>query len=471
MRSIPAALRQKLLNRFKVEDTDSMAEHPSLWLRRPRSTPCFPSLYTRTLLRRSEMSRSGKWMAKTASRCAYAHLSGRRHSQIYMRRFPAGFDFKWEYLWFGAASDVALEFNGTWKMNAAEEWYYLKPTSSHISSLSATGISMCSIGETILRGRFWQQGVSQISACKGWQSSVDIDLDQGLIIGYLKDGAVFYRALCCQSDGSYIWEAEHEVTTLGIGNTTLSVIRTNDFRIGFLTQNNGNMLLTLTHRNYAGMSVRPESMHINTANARMSLPDITRKYGSTTETTGVAALLPYGIIDTADSGELEVTGIEKLNRDEGFACYGFKVFVSRPVFGTPDASFLEGCKLSVSGVTVASCDYDAALQAFVLYTSADIRRTLEVTVTIPTHRRLWYYKHHEQRWFLPALTYVASAETIRHDAYAHDTITVSTLNARMRIDDAVFTSLFDEPSTAAITISSASMELKPVSTLPIYRRK
>lgn len=47
------------------------------------------------------------------------------------------------------------------------------------------------------------------------------------------------------------------------------------------------------------------------------------------------------------------------------------------------------------------------------------------------------------------------------------TITVSTLNARMWIDDAVFTSLFDEPSTAAITISSASMELKPVSTLPI----
>ena len=49
----------------------------------------------------------------------------------------------------------------------------------------------------------------------------------------------------------------------------------------------------------------------------------------------------------------------------------------------------------------------------------------------------------------------------------HPTITVSTLNARVWIDDAVFTSLFDEPSTVAIAISAASMELKPVSTLPI----
>ena len=416
MRSIPAALKEKLKNQFKVESTDSMARlrvvatqtSVNSLLSEPIHEDIAPALGDVAVRQMS----GDKDLA-----LAYALCLDDGIATMYMRKFPAGFDFKWEQQFvFGAASDVALEFGGTWKMNAAEEWYYLETDEFPYIFFVRDGNLYVQYWRDDSTRALLATGVSQISACKGWQSSVDIDLDQGLIIGYLKDGAVFYRALCCQSDGSYIWEAEHEVTTLGIGNTTLSVIRTNDFRIGFLTQNNGNMLLTLTHRNSAGMSVRPESMHINTANARMSLPDITRKYGSTTETTGVAALLPYGIIDTADSGELEVTGIEKLNRDEGFACYGFKVFVSRPVYGTPDASFLEGCKLSVSGVTVASCDYDAALQAFVLYTSADIRRTLEVTVTLPTHRRLWYYKHHEQRWFLPALTYVASAETIRHDA-------------------------------------------------------
>ena len=416
MRSIPAALKEKLKNQFKVESTDSMARlrvvatqtSVNSLLSEPIHEDIAPALGDVAVRQMS----GDKDLA-----LAYALCLDDGIATMYMRKFPAGFDFKWEQQFvFGAASDVALEFGGTWKMNAAEEWYYLETDEFPYIFFVRDGNLYVQYWRDDSTRALLATGVSQISACKGWQSSVDIDLDQGLIIGYLKDGAVFYRALCCQSDGSYIWETEHEVTTLGTGNTTLSVIRTNDFRIGFLTQNNGNMLLTLTHRNYAGMSVRPESMHINTANARMSLPDITRKYGSTTETTGVAALLPYGIIDTADSGELEVTGIEKLNRDEGFACYGFKVFVSRPVYGTPDASFLEGCKLSVSGVTVASCDYDAALQAFVLYTSADIRRTLEVTVTLPTHRRLWYYKHHEQRWFLPALTYVASAETIRHDA-------------------------------------------------------
>ena len=467
MRSIPAALKEKLKNQFKVESTDSMARlrvvatqtSVNSLLSEPIHEDIAPALGDVAVRQMS----GDKDLA-----LAYALCLDDGIATMYMRKFPAGFDFKWEQQFvFGAASDVALEFGGTWKMNAAEEWYYLETDEFPYIFFVRDGNLYVQYWRDDSTRALLATGVSQISACKGWQSSVDIDLDQGLIIGYLKDGAVFYRALCCQSDGSYIWETEHEVTTLGTGNTTLSVIRTNDFRIGFLTQNNGNMLLTLTHRNYAGMSVRPESMHINTANARMSLPDITRKYGSTTETTGVAALLPYGIIDTADSGELEVTGIEKLNRDEGFACYGFKVFVSRPVYGTPDASFLEGCKLSVSGVTVASCDYDAALQAFVLYTSADIRRTLEVTVTIPTHRRLWYYKHHEQRWFLPALTAVAEAETIRHDGFTDETATIAINGTQLWIDDAVFTSLFDEPSTSTITISAASMELKAVSTLPI----
>ena len=130
-------------------------------------------------------------------------------------------------------------------------------------------------------------------------------------------------------------------------------------------------------------------------------------------------------------------------------------------------SFLEGCRVSASGITVTSCVFDSSEQAFILYTSADIRRTLEVTITIPTHRQLWYYKLYEQRWFIPALTAVAPAETVRHDAYGNDTMAVSTPNAQMWIDDAVFTPLYSEPSTATIEIVSASMELKPVSTLPI----
>lgn len=467
MRSIPIALKEKLKNRFKVESTDSMAK-----LRVVATQTSVNSLLSEPIHEDIAPALGDVAVRQMAGdkdlALAYALCLDDGIATMYMRKFPAGFDYKWEQQFvFGRASDVALEFGGTWKMNAAQEWYYLETDEFPYIFFIRDGNLYVQYWRDDDSRALLATGVSQISACKGWQSSVDIDLDQGLVIGYIRGGAVFYRALCCQSDGSYIWEAEHEVTTLGTGNTTLSVIRTNDFRIGFLTQNSGNMLLTLTHRNYAGMSVRPETVHVNTTKTRMWLPDIVRKYAGTTETASVASLLPYGILDSNDSGELEVTGVEKLNRDEGFACYGFKVFVSRPVFGAPDASFLEGCRVSASGITVTSCVFDSAEQAFILHTSADIRRTLEVTITIPTHRRLWYYKLYEQRWFIPALTAVAPAETVRHDAYADDTMTVSTLDAQMWIDNAVFTTLYAAPSTATIEIVSARMELKPVSTLPI----
>ena len=467
MRSIPTALKEKLKNHFKVESNDSMAKlrvvatqtSVNSLLSEPIHEDIAPALGDVAVRQMS----GDKGLA-----LAYALCLDDGVSTMYMRKFPAGFDYKWEQQFvFGRVSDVALEYNGVWKMNAAQEWYYLETDEFPYIFFVQEGDLYVQYWRDEATRTLLATNVSQISACKGWQSSVDVDLDQGLIIGYLKSGAVFYRALCCQSDGSYIWEAEHEVTTLGSGNTTLSVIRTNDFRIGFLTQNNGEMLLTLTHRNYAGMSVRPETVHTNISNARMSLPDIVRKYAETTETASVTVLLPYGIIDTTDSSELEVTGVERINRDEGFACYGFKVYVSRAVHGMPDASFLEGCRVSASGVTVTSCTFDSMEQAFVLYTSSDIRRTLEVTITLPTHRRLWYYKLFDQRWFLPPLTAVAPAETIRHDAYSRDTMAVSTLDAQMWIDNAIFTPLYSGPSTATVEIISAHMELKPVSTLPI----
>jgi len=259
------------------------------------------------------------------------------------------------------------------------------------------------------------------------------------------------------------------VTTLGTGNTTLSVIRTTDFRIGFLTQNNGNMLLTLTHRNYAGMSVRPETVHINTFDARAWLPDITRYYGATSETLGGKSALPYFMLDTAEaSPELSVTSVEKINREEEFACYGFRIYLSHALNGTPDDSFLSGCKLSVSGVTVASCDYDAELQAFVLYTSADIRRTLEVTITIPMHRNFWYYRLQDEKWFLPELSSVAEAEAIYYYGFTEETAAAFVVDtAQGWIDEAVFTTLYHEPCTATVEIPTATMSLTPVSTLPI----
>lgn len=467
MRSIPAALKEKLANRFKVENTDSMARlrvvatqtSVNSLLSEPIHediAPAFGDVAVRQMVGETDLS------------LAYAICLDDGTAKVYKRRFPAGMEYPWEYQWaLGSASDVAIEFNGVWKMNAAKEWYYLQteeyPYIFYVRSGnlyvqnwndSATAIPLAS-------------GASQISACKGWQSSVDPDLDQGLIIGYLKSGSVYYRAFCCQENGSYVWEAEHEVTTLGTGNTTLSVIRTNDFRIGFLTQNNGRMRLALTHRNYAGMSVRPETVHINASKGRMWVSDIHEINTLNRESASADNAYPYVLLDVPGSETITVTSVEKLNRAEGFLCYGFKIYFSQPLQGISDIGFTTKCTVSVSGVTVTEAFYSIDEQAIILLTSADVRRTLPVTITMPEYRSLWYYKLGEQRWFLPALTAFSEAETIEYDAYTDETAGISLVSAETWIDEAVFSWYYQSPCTAAIEVVSASVILQPVSTLPI----
>ncbi len=71
----------------------------------------------------------------------------------------------------------------------------------------------------------------------------------------------------------------------------------------------------------------------------------------------------------------------------------------------------------VSGMTFTEALYDSDEQAIILYTSADIRRTTPVTITIPKYRSLWYYRLGTQRWFLPALNAAVPAETIDYFTY------------------------------------------------------
>lgn len=467
MRSIPTALKEKLTNRFKVENTNSM---PKLRVVATQTSvnsllsepihediaPAFGDVAIRQMAGEANLS------------LAYAICLDNGIAKVYQRKFPASMEYPWEYQWtLGSASDVAIEFNGVWKMNAEKEWYYLQTDEYPYIFYVKNGTLYVQNWKNSASAIPIATGVNQISACKGWQSSVDRELDQGLIIGYIKGGSVYYRAFCCQENGSYVWEAEHEVTTLGTGNTTLSVIRTNDFRIGFLTQNNGRMLLALTHRNYAGMSVRPETAHINASKVKMWMSDITELGTLNKEYASGNIAYPYVLLDDPNIEEISITTVEKLNRETGFLCYGFKLHLAKPLYGSIDAGFSTKCTLSISGVTVASAAYDSEEQALVLYTSADIRRTAAVTITMPEYRSLWYHKLGVQRWFLPSLSAIAEAETITYSAYENETASISLVSTDAWIDDAVFSWYYQPAHNAFIEVVESSMSLQPVSTLPI----
>ncbi len=262
MRAIPPALRARLLDRFKAEGLNN---EPRLRLIAKQTTG--HTLLTEPI---------HEDIAADFGDVAFRQLEGEREpslafavcidngiAEVYSRQLPSDLDSPWTERWrYGAATDAAIEFNGVWTMDVTKEWYYLRTEEyPYLFTIEGGELYVQHWTDTSTRTQL-ASGVSNISVCRGWQSSDDPLIDQGLIAGYIRGGRVYYRALCYQEDGSLFWETEREVTELGTNNTSLSVIRTNDFRVGFLTEvgSGTDMRLVLTGRSYAGQSVRPESV-------------------------------------------------------------------------------------------------------------------------------------------------------------------------------------------------------------------
>ena len=121
-------------------------------------------------------------------------------------------------------------------------------------------------------------GVGRICTMRGWlPAQADHAQDQGLIVAYLKSGTAYYRNYCLQSDGTtYLWEAEQQITTLPTGLVDIALFRTNDFRVGVLGRDSlGQVHMTVTVRNYAGMSIYPEIFKADLLEASVTLTPIT----------------------------------------------------------------------------------------------------------------------------------------------------------------------------------------------------
>lgn len=261
MRTIPNEIRQKLLENIQAKDTNS---NPNLRVVATQSTTNtllsevlhknIPAAYGDVAIRQIE--------GETSPSLAYAICLDNGIATIYDRRFPAYMESSWDYIWaLGEATEVAIEFNGTWKIDAGKQCHYLQTElTPYIFFVNNGTLYVQHWNDTETRITL-AAGASEISVCRGWQSSDNPLLDQGLIISYLKSGVVYYRSLCLQESGELLWETERQVMELGSGNETLCVFRTNDFRVGFICENSGAFNYTLSSRTYAGQSVKPESVY------------------------------------------------------------------------------------------------------------------------------------------------------------------------------------------------------------------
>ena len=175
----------------------------------------------------------------------------------------------------GAASDVAIELNGYWERDqVSKRFNFIAEDKPWVFKQSAGSLTAQYWNETPIE---LATGVDRICTMRGWlPAQADHTQDQGLIVVYLKSGSAYYRNYCLQSDGTtYLWETEQQITALPTGLVDIALFRTNDFRVGVLGRDSaGNVHMTVTIRNWAGMSLYPEHISIGLTNYTVQVQPI-----------------------------------------------------------------------------------------------------------------------------------------------------------------------------------------------------
>ncbi len=397
---------------------------------------------------------------------AYAICIDQGIANIYQRLFPANLDHPWVFLWsLGEASDVGIEFQGTWELNAMQEWYYLQTEEyPYLFWIDKETLYVQKWNDTATRVTL-DIGVSQLSVCKGWKSNQFPELDQGLIVGYLKEGKVYYRAYCSQADGTFLWEPSYEVAELGVGNNYLSVIRTNDFRIGFLTEKSGTLYWTLSRRNYAGMSFRPERVSIQAGSPKLIIEKVRSFETKMKEQTTISINPIYFVLEPKDYQTIQVVSIVKLNCEDSFKSYGYKLYVNRPVRGIVEEELKNLVRISIS--SIASVTYLNEDQAFLILTTSPISRALSVNITFMECRTMYYESYCGQKYPFPTFYAVTTAET--NEVFQTFSEAVVITGGSVSIGYVPVHSSYGWMPNESLSISGAacSITLVPVSNIPI----
>lgn len=217
--------------------------------------------------------------AITLPATAYALAINNGLAQVKSKPLPYDDQYPWEDEFDVATgvTSVAIEFDGYWDRDYnTGRFNFVTEEHPWMFYVQAGNLYM----------QYWQDtpellvaGVAKCAAVRGWvPANGATHNDQGLIIAYLKaDGKMYYRSYAMQENGIKGWEGEREVTPLGSGIYDLALFRTNDFRVGFLAEVDGNISWTLSERNWAGMSLPAErfSISIGETSAELSLFEIT----------------------------------------------------------------------------------------------------------------------------------------------------------------------------------------------------
>ena len=165
----------------------------------------------------------------------------------------------------GFAKAAALEFNGTWMLDTKSEAYkhtLITDEEPYAFWVDASDNLYCQRGEDVSTRFLVDTNVSSVSACRGFNSVIYPEQDQGLVVLYVKEGIAMYRNYCYVSEGRYTWQGPFTIEIPDETVISAYVHRLNDYRLSFTITTNKNNYWYMTDRTYVTQASPVEQIEV-----------------------------------------------------------------------------------------------------------------------------------------------------------------------------------------------------------------
>jgi hypothetical protein len=178
-----------------------------------------------------------------------------------IREYPDTFKDGWkDQFTLGAGSSVALAFDGNWQRYRSA-WRLVTEEKPWIFWVDSGGALWRQLWDDESSLSQLDSSVTYVRAIRAWRNLYSSELDQGIVVGYIKtDGTAWYRNYCRQADGTVTWEVARQIPSIS-NAVHLNLFLTNDYRVGFcIEKSNKEIQWIITQRNWAGMALIPENI-------------------------------------------------------------------------------------------------------------------------------------------------------------------------------------------------------------------
>ncbi len=168
----------------------------------------------------------------------------------------------------GEAIEAAIEFDGNWVLRQGATVYTLETEEvPYVFTVDTLGNLYVQHGGDEASRLLLDTGVSKISACRGYKSHVRPEEDQGLVVAYIKNSTIYYRAYRYEAaTGVYFWDYAKGLQELGEA-TFVNVHRLNDYRVGIASTTLTGNMWAISDRTYVSQASKPEYYSIGTVSS------------------------------------------------------------------------------------------------------------------------------------------------------------------------------------------------------------